>query len=105
MQHEVLKNTVLEVAYTGNHSLRVPIIGDYNQATPNAPGQTLGIQARRPNQAFGPITWFYPAGQGTYNGLSVKLERRFAGGLYFLNSFTGPREWVIRSSSSRRIRA
>jgi hypothetical protein len=55
---------------------------------PNAPGQTLGIQQRRPNQKFGAITWVDPAGIQTYNSLSVKFERRFAQGLYFLNSFT-----------------
>ncbi|HUS07758.1 MAG TPA: carboxypeptidase regulatory-like domain-containing protein, partial [Bryobacteraceae bacterium] len=88
VQQEVAKNTVVELAYTGNHSLRLPIVADYNQALPNQPGGSLGIQARRPNQAFGPITWFNPAGSGTYNGLSVKLERRFSAGFYFLNSFT-----------------
>ncbi len=29
-----------------------------------------------------------PAGDNDYNGLSVRVERRFARGLYFLNSFT-----------------
>jgi hypothetical protein len=29
-----------------------------------------------------------PAGSGTYNGLSAKLEHRLSAGLYFLNSFT-----------------
>jgi hypothetical protein len=88
VQQEILKDTVLEIAYTGNHSLRVPIIGDYNQAFPNQPGQSLGIQARRPLSGFGAITWVDPAGFGRYNGLSVKLERRYSSGLYFLNSFT-----------------
>jgi len=88
VQRELAKNTVLEVAYTGNHSLRLPIIGDYNQAAPNAPGGTLGVQARRPDQAFGAITWVDPAGNNNYNGLSARFEHRFSQGLYFLNSFT-----------------
>jgi len=88
VQRELATNTVLEVAYTGNHSLRLPIIGDYNQAAPNAPGGTLGVQARRPDQAFGAITWVDPAGNNNYNGLSARLEHRFSHGLYFLNSFT-----------------
>jgi hypothetical protein len=79
---------VLEAAYTGNLSVRVPVLGDYNQALPNQPGQNLGLQARRPLQNYGAITWFDPAGFGSYNGLSVRLERRFSSGLYFLNSFT-----------------
>ena len=88
VQRELFKDTVLELAYNGNHALRLPIIGDYNQAVPNQPGATLGVQARRPDQSFGPITWIDPAGSNTYNGLSARFEHRFGGGLYFLNSFT-----------------
>ncbi|MBV8905361.1 MAG: TonB-dependent receptor, partial [Acidobacteriia bacterium] len=88
VQRELFKDTVLEVAYNGNHSVRLPIIADYNQAYPNLPGQTLGVQARRPIQSFGPITWLDPAGLNNYNGLSVRFEHRFNHGLYFLNSFT-----------------
>jgi hypothetical protein len=89
VQRELFKNTVLEVGYTGTHSLRLPIIADYNQAYPNQPGQTLGVQARRPIPSFGPITWLDPAGNNNYNGLSVRFEHRFGvSGLYLLNSFT-----------------
>jgi hypothetical protein len=88
IQRELSKGTILELAYNGSHSVRLPIIGDYNQAYLNLPGQTLGVQARRPDQSFGPITWLDPAGSNTYNGLSARLEHRFSNGLYFLNSFT-----------------
>jgi hypothetical protein len=79
---------VFELAYNGNHSLNLPILADYNQAYPNAPGQSLGVQARRPIPTYGPITWVLPAGNNHYNGLSARLEHRFTGGLYLLNSFT-----------------
>jgi hypothetical protein len=88
VQRELGKNTFLEVAYNGNHSLNLPIIADYNQAYPNLPGQTLGVQARRPIPSYGPITWVDPAGDNDYNGLSARFEHRFSSGLYFLNSFT-----------------
>jgi hypothetical protein len=88
LQRELGLNTVLEVAYNGNHSLRLPIIADYNQAAPNLPGQTLGLQVREPIPSYGPITWVDPAGDNDYNGLSVRLEHRFSRGLYLLNSFT-----------------
>jgi len=87
-QREIGKNTVLELAYTGNHALRMPILADFNQAVPNLPGQVLSVQARRPDQGFGAITWVDPAGQESYNGLSARLEHRFSSDLYFLNSFT-----------------
>ncbi len=88
VQQALSKDTTLEVSYQGNHSLRLPIIADYNQAFPNALGGTLGVQARRPIQSFGPITWLDPAGDNDYNGLSVRFEHRLSHGLYFLNSFT-----------------
>ena len=88
VQRELLKSWVVELGYTGNHSLRLPILSDYNEALPNLPGQSLGTQARRPNQAFGAITWVNPAGQSVYDGFSARIEHRFSSGLYFLNSFT-----------------
>ena len=88
VQKQLTSNTVLEIGYSGNHSTRLPIIADYNQALPNLPGQTLGVQARRPDQSFGAITWVDPAGSEVYDGFSVRLEHRLNHGLYFLNSFT-----------------
>ena len=97
VQREIFKDTVVELAYNGNHSLNLPIIGDYNQAAVNPVTPTcnatltsgcLSVQARRPDQAFGPITWVDPAGDNDYNGFSARVEHRFAKGLYLLNSFT-----------------
>lgn len=88
VQRELPASWIVEIGYTGNHSLRVPILADYNQAYPNRPGQSLGVQARRPIPTFGAITWVYPAGQTVYHGLSVRAERRLAAGLTMLNSFT-----------------
>ena len=97
LQRELVKNWVVELSYNGNSSKRLPIIADFNQANPNAATATcndsvqtgcLGIQARRPIQSFGAITWVDPAGSGNYNGMAVRLEHRLSSGLYFLNSFT-----------------
>jgi hypothetical protein len=88
VQQQLFKNTILELAYNGNHSSRLPIIADYNQAYPNLSGQSLGIQARRPIQSFGAVTWVDPAGISVYHGFSARFEHRFSSGLYFLNSFT-----------------
>jgi hypothetical protein len=81
VQRQLTKDTVLEAAYNGSHSLRLPIIADYNQAVPTANGLQVPIPS------FGPITWADPAGDNDYEGLSVRLEHRFAKGLYLLNSF------------------
>ncbi len=88
VQRDLGRNTMMEIGYTGNHSLHLPIIGDYNQAVANVGTATLGIQARRPDQAFGAITFVDPAGFQNYNGLSVRFEHKMSYGLYFVNSFT-----------------
>ncbi len=88
VQRQLTKDTFVELAYNGNHSLRLPILADYNEATPNLPGQSLNYTVREPIPSYGPITWVDPAGDNHYNGLSVRVEHRMATGLYFLNSFT-----------------
>ncbi len=114
VQRDFWHDTVVELTYSGNHSSRLPVLGDYNQALPNATTATcnasvstgcLGIQARRPNQSFGAITWVDPAGISSYNGLSVRVEHRFSNGLYFLNSFTwskalGDSEQALETTSA-----
>lgn len=108
VEREVAKDTVVELTYSGNHSSRLPIVADYNQAVANLPGQTLGIQPRRPDQSFGAITWVDPAGISTYNGLAARVEHRFSHGLYFLNSFTwskalGDSEQALETASGQAL--
>ncbi|HEX3599030.1 MAG TPA: TonB-dependent receptor, partial [Lacipirellulaceae bacterium] len=117
IQREVLKDTVVEVAYNGNHSSNLPIFADFNQAFPNPVTATcsgavtsgcLGVAARRPIPSFGPITYVDPVGINDYNGLSVRVERRFSKGLYFLNSFTwsksiGDSEQQLESGPSQNV--
>ncbi len=65
VQRQLPKDTLLDLSYNGNHSLRMPIIADYNEAAPNLPGQSLPVTARVPIPSFGPITWLYPAATTT----------------------------------------
>lgn len=73
---------MVELSYNGSHSLRLPILADYNQAVPTPSGLQVPIPT------YGPITWVDPAGDNDYEGLSMRVEHRFAKGLYFINSFT-----------------
>jgi hypothetical protein len=103
VQRELLKGLLLDVAYVGNHSVKLVALGDYNQArTVTAEEIRLSqlpagdpnrralpsIQARRPLADFGFIQAAFNGGFANYHALQIKLERRFSGGLYFLNSFT-----------------
>ena len=88
VQREIARNTVLTTSYVGEHGVHLWVLADLNQASPNLPGQTLGLQARRPITTFTGIEESTPAGFLSYNALQAKLERRLSGGLYLLNSFT-----------------
>jgi len=85
------------VAYVGNHGVHLMILGDYNQAAVNQPGQNLTLQSRRPVSNFAYIEIAYGAGWSKYNALQVKLEKRYSRGLYFLNSFTWSKATDIAS--------
>ncbi|HEY8460148.1 MAG TPA: hypothetical protein VIM99_07190 [Blastocatellia bacterium] len=88
VQRELLPNLLLDVAYVGNHSVKLVTLADYNQARPNAAGENTPLQARRPIPGYSFIQISFPGGQANYHAMQVKLERRFSGGLYLLNSFT-----------------
>ena len=64
------------------------ILGDYNQARPNNPGENLTILQRRPIPGFDFIQISYGGGFATYHALQAKIEKRYSAGLYMLNSFT-----------------
>jgi hypothetical protein len=85
---ELGHNFVLDLAYVGNHDTGLMILADANQAVPNALGQNLSVNARRPFANFTTIEEAFAGGFGSYNGLQTKLEKRYSSGLYFINSFT-----------------
>lgn len=88
VQREMLHNSVLTLSYVGEHGVHIWVLADLNQATANASGATLSVQARRPIQSFYIIEESIPAGFLNYQGLQTKFEHRFSGGLYLMNSFT-----------------
>jgi hypothetical protein len=88
VQRSLAKDLLLDVAYVGNKGQHIMMLADYNQARPNNPDENLSLQARRPIQNFGGIEVAYGAGYSSYNGLQVKLEKRYSSGLTFTDSFT-----------------
>jgi hypothetical protein len=88
VQRELLSNLLVDVAYIGNRSRNLVILGDYNQARPNNAGEDIPLQNRRPIQGFQFIQAAFDGGKASYHALQVKVERRYTRGLYLLNSFT-----------------
>jgi len=88
VQREITSSLLLDVAYVGNHAVGLLVLSDANQAFPNQLNQNLTLQARRPISNFAGIEVAFDRGFGSYQGLQVKLEKRYSSGLYLLNSFT-----------------
>lgn len=95
VQHELSPNTLLDVAYVGNHALKMVLLADVNQARPLTTAelalpaaQRPTLDQRRPIPGFRSISSVLPAAFSNYNALQVKFERRFSKGFYLLNSFT-----------------
>lgn len=88
VQREVAHNLVLDVAYVGNKSTGLMILGDFNQARPQNLGESVSLLNRRPLNGFDAIQISYGGGYANYNSLQAKIEKRYANGFYLLNSFT-----------------
>jgi hypothetical protein len=87
VQRELFRNTVFTASYVGEHGVHIWVLADLNQAAANVAGGALSVNARRPISTFVAIEESLPAGFLSYHALQTKLEHRFAGGLYLLNSF------------------
>jgi len=97
IQRQLGKNTVLDVAYIGEHGAKLWVLADLNQAPANVASATcsstvttgcVSLLNRRPIQGFTGIEESINAGFLRYNGLQAKIEHRYSNGLYLLNSFS-----------------
>ncbi len=91
IQRELGRNLVLDVGYIGNRANGTMILGDFNQARTNVPGENLPLLQRRPIQGYDFIQVSFGGGFSKYHALQAKLEKRYANGIYLLNSFTWSR--------------
>ena len=93
IQRELAKNTLLDIAYVGNHGLKLQGFLNANQKNPSN-----GFA--RPFTSWpSDITEALNAFMSNYNSLQVKYEQRFTGGLTLLNSFTWGRALDNASAS------
>ena len=88
VQRELMSTLMIDVAYIGNQSRNLVILGDFNQARPNNPTEDTPLQARRPIQGYQFIQSAFDGGKASYHALQIKVERRYSRGFYLLNSFT-----------------
>lgn len=98
IQRQLPHNFVLDLAYVGSKGTHLMVLADYNQAAVNPVTATCNgaanvagcqsLQARRPVATFNTIEVATGVGFSNFNSLQFKTEKRFGGGVYFLNSFT-----------------
>ncbi len=88
IQRDLGNNFLLDVGYVGNRGVNQLILGDFNQAQPNLPGQNLNLDSRRPFRDYAFIQTAFAGGNTFYHGLQMKIEKRYSNGLYLLNSYT-----------------
>jgi hypothetical protein len=82
VQQTLFKNALLDIAYVGNHGVKLQGFLNANQKNPS-----LGFArpySNWPSDITEALNEFY----SHYDSLQVKYEQRFVGGLTLLNSFT-----------------
>ena len=113
LQHELLPQTVLTVAYTGSvgrHGVRT---GEPNAQVPTAiiNGKKFweaGLTRR--NTAFARVLTHTTDANSNYNSLQVSVNRRFTAGLQFQGAYTwghsiddGSQQWGRKDATISRI--
>lgn len=87
VQQQLAKNSLLDIAYVGNHGLKLQGFLNANQLNPairNANGQFTRPYANWPSDITAATNEFF----SNYNALQVRFELRNVAGLTLLNSFT-----------------
>jgi Carboxypeptidase regulatory-like domain/TonB-dependent Receptor Plug Domain len=82
VQRTVLKNALVDIAYVGNHGVKLQGFLNANQKNPAA-GFARPF-TNWPSDITAAVNEFY----SNFNSLQVKYEQRFVGGLTLLNTFT-----------------
>jgi Carboxypeptidase regulatory-like domain/TonB dependent receptor/TonB-dependent Receptor Plug Domain len=87
VQQQLAKNTLLDIAYVGNHGTKLQGFLNGNQFNPNVRNATGGFTrpfGNWPSDITTALNEFY----SHYDALQVRYEQRFVAGLSLLNSFT-----------------
>jgi hypothetical protein len=84
VERQLSNSMTLTAAYAGSKGTHLIRSRDLNQARPG-PGN---VALRRPNPAYGGIFFSESSGNSNYHSMQWNLDRRFAGGLSVMTSYT-----------------
>jgi outer membrane receptor protein involved in Fe transport len=92
-------NVVWQISYVGNGGVHLWAVNQANQPLTNGPGSP---NTRRPlaQYASGSLVQTAPWGSSNYQGISTKVERRFANGISFLAAYTHGRAIDFQDGSA-----
>ncbi len=85
VQRELPMQTVLTLSYVGNGNHHMTQIRNINQPLTPGPGS---VKSRSPWPFFGWIVFRDPAGNGSYNAFTAKVEKRYSRGLSLIGAYT-----------------
>ncbi len=85
VQRELGNNLLLEFGYLGSVGRKLESLRAFNESIPGTVGSVL---QRAPYPEFGRIQEVDGSGKSSYNGFSVKLEKRLSSGLSFVSGYT-----------------
>jgi hypothetical protein len=101
LQHQLGNNLVAEVTYAGSKGTRLNRRENFNTREPRSPNATLPTSVNPHLRRLLPFAvfdgqlitldnWFETTSNAfsTYHALMARLEKRFSGGLTFINAFT-----------------
>ncbi len=85
VQYDLGHDTLVEAGYLGSESHHLEGLRAVNESLPGTVGS---VNSRAPYPNFGRIQLVDNGGNGAYNSASVKLTKRYSGGLTALGSYT-----------------
>ena len=87
IQKLLATNMLVEVAYRGSKSTRLPTNLDYNEITPNPP-QPPDFRLIFPYPTLAGVSILESRAAGNYHAFTGRVERRYSNGLTFLLNYT-----------------
>jgi hypothetical protein len=84
IQQQITKNSLIDIAYVGNHGVKLQGFINGNQRNISAAGAYSRPFGNWPSDITEALNEFH----SSYNALQVRYEQRMVGGLTLLNSFT-----------------
>jgi hypothetical protein len=87
LQHTFANDWVVDVGYIGNVGQKLPQRRNQNIASPDPTGM-IPIKQREPYPDLSWILLTYNGGWSSYNGMTVRAEKRLSKGFYLLAAYT-----------------